>query len=240
MNTADPQGVLSEVLSAIVHRLSEEYTKIELKSDDGKKRMAEDVALMNIRLTSLSESGQSVSSLVALVGDKPTPRRAIGQAMRGMLNRVNTAGGPKSPSTDDAEQSPQADKMEKAENEHEENDESALVDEPRSFQSATEETGGPRQGEEANVGEADKSAAPDESENSRDSAEETIVEEVDPETQEEVRTEEVEHERSEEAKAGGGDPPPSSEAAPTPPEKEAAAEYDESCEGLPSVPAKEA
>ena len=34
------QGVMSEVLAAIVHRLSEEYGKIELKSDDGKKRSA--------------------------------------------------------------------------------------------------------------------------------------------------------------------------------------------------------
>lgn len=232
--------MLSEVLSAIVHRLSEEYTKIELKSDDGKKRMAEDVALMNIRLTSLSESGQSVSSLVALVRDKPTPRRAIGQAMRGMLNRVNTAGGPKSPSTDDAEPSPQADKLEKAENEHEENDELALVDEPRSFQSATEETGGPSQGKEANVGEADKSAVPGESEKSRESAEETTAEEVVPETRAEVGTEDAEHERTEEAKVGGGDSPPSSEAAPTPPEKEAGTEQGGSPEGLPTVPAKEA
>ncbi len=30
--------MLSEVLAAIVHRLSEEYTKIELKTDDAKKR----------------------------------------------------------------------------------------------------------------------------------------------------------------------------------------------------------
>jgi vacuolar protein sorting-associated protein 54 len=32
------QTVMSEVLAAIVHRLSEEYTKIELKSEDAKKR----------------------------------------------------------------------------------------------------------------------------------------------------------------------------------------------------------
>lgn len=29
---------MSEVLAAIVHRLSEEYTKIELKSEEAKKR----------------------------------------------------------------------------------------------------------------------------------------------------------------------------------------------------------
>lgn len=32
------ETVMSEVLAAIHHRLSEEYTKIELKSEDAKKR----------------------------------------------------------------------------------------------------------------------------------------------------------------------------------------------------------
>lgn len=32
------KSVMSEVLAAIVHRLSEEYSRIELKSDDAKKR----------------------------------------------------------------------------------------------------------------------------------------------------------------------------------------------------------
>lgn len=31
---------MSEVLAAIVHRLSEEYAKVDLKSDDAKKRSA--------------------------------------------------------------------------------------------------------------------------------------------------------------------------------------------------------
>lgn len=36
--TSTVESVLAEVLGAIVTRLSEEYTKIELKSDDAKKR----------------------------------------------------------------------------------------------------------------------------------------------------------------------------------------------------------
>lgn len=92
----DTQGVLSEVLAAIVHRLSEEYTKIELKSDDAKKRMTQDVALIKDRLAPLSESGSSVASLETLVRDKPTPRRPIGQTMRGMLKRVGSESIPKS------------------------------------------------------------------------------------------------------------------------------------------------
>jgi vacuolar protein sorting-associated protein 54 len=31
---------MSEVLAAIVHRLGEEYTKVELKSEEAKKRFA--------------------------------------------------------------------------------------------------------------------------------------------------------------------------------------------------------
>lgn len=91
------QSVLSEVLAAIVHRLSEEYSKIELKSDNGKKRMTQDVALISSRLAPLSESGSSVSSLETLVKEKPTPRRAIGLAMRGMINRVNSGSAPTTP-----------------------------------------------------------------------------------------------------------------------------------------------
>lgn len=89
--------MLSEVLAAIVHRLSEEYAKIELKSDEGKKRMTQDVALISSRLAPLSESGGSVASLETLVREKPTPRRAIGLAMRGMLNRVNSGSAPTTP-----------------------------------------------------------------------------------------------------------------------------------------------
>lgn len=35
---ATVETVMSEVLAAIVHRLTEEYTKSELKSEDAKKR----------------------------------------------------------------------------------------------------------------------------------------------------------------------------------------------------------
>ena len=92
--------MLSEVLAAIVHRLSEEYARVEFKSEEAKKRMLQDVALLNARLGPLSESGKSMSSLETLVKDKPTPRRAIGQAMRGMFN---SGSGPKTPVKEDAQ-----------------------------------------------------------------------------------------------------------------------------------------
>nr|XP_018264784.1 uncharacterized protein I303_02963 [Kwoniella dejecticola CBS 10117]OBR86942.1 hypothetical protein I303_02963 [Kwoniella dejecticola CBS 10117] len=80
-------SVMSEVISAIVHRLSEEYSKIEFKSEEAKKRMSQDVALLIIKLTPLSESGTEVSKLDTLVKEKPTPRKPIGQAMSGFLRR---------------------------------------------------------------------------------------------------------------------------------------------------------
>ena len=55
-----------------------------------------DVALLNARLTPLSSAGKTVNSLETLVKDKSTPRRPIGQAMKGMLKRVNSGSMPKS------------------------------------------------------------------------------------------------------------------------------------------------
>ncbi|WVQ64963.1 uncharacterized protein L199_003133 [Kwoniella botswanensis] len=89
-------AVMSEVISAIVHRLSEEYDKIEFKSEEAKKRMLQDVALISIRLTPLSESGKEVSKLENLVKEKPTPRKPIGQAMSGFLRRNGSQKGPSS------------------------------------------------------------------------------------------------------------------------------------------------
>ncbi|WWC68573.1 uncharacterized protein I206_102503 [Kwoniella pini CBS 10737] len=80
-------SVMSEVITAIVHRLSEEYSKIEFKSEEAKKRMLQDVALLIIKLTPLSESGKEVNKLETLVKEKPTPRKPIGQAMSGFLRR---------------------------------------------------------------------------------------------------------------------------------------------------------
>jgi vacuolar protein sorting-associated protein 54 len=84
------ESVMSEVLAAIVHRLSDEYAKIELKSDDAKKRMTQDVALVAARLVPLAEAGKNVASLETLVKDKPLPRKPMGQAVAGFLKRGNS------------------------------------------------------------------------------------------------------------------------------------------------------
>ncbi|KAK4689929.1 vacuolar protein sorting-associated protein 54, partial [Tremellales sp. Uapishka_1] len=84
------EDVMSQVLAAIVHRLSEEYGSVELKSDEAKKRMTEDVVLLSDRLVPLSESGKAVASLETLVKDKSTPRKPVGQAMVGLLRRAGS------------------------------------------------------------------------------------------------------------------------------------------------------
>lgn len=84
------ESVMSEVLAAIVHRLSDEYAKIELKSDDAKKRMTQDVALVAAKLVPLAEAGKNVASLETLVKDKPLPRKPMGQAVAGFLKRGNS------------------------------------------------------------------------------------------------------------------------------------------------------
>ncbi|WVQ93468.1 hypothetical protein IAU59_000542 [Kwoniella sp. CBS 9459] len=85
--------VMSEVIGAIVHRLSEEYGKVEFKSEDAKKRMLQDVALIIIKLKPLSTSDSKdtdISKLESIVKEKPTPRKAIGATMSGLLRRNNS------------------------------------------------------------------------------------------------------------------------------------------------------
>nr|XP_019050447.1 hypothetical protein I302_00879 [Kwoniella bestiolae CBS 10118]OCF29377.1 hypothetical protein I302_00879 [Kwoniella bestiolae CBS 10118] len=98
---ATVDAVMSEVISAIVHRLSEEYGKIEFKSEEAKKRILQDVALISIRLTPLSESGKEVSKLETVVKEKPTPRKPIGQAMSGFLRRNGSQKGVSSGEVDE-------------------------------------------------------------------------------------------------------------------------------------------
>lgn len=84
LSQATVEGVMSQVLAASVHRLSEEYGKVEFKSEEAKKRMAMDAAYINAKLGPLSEAGTAVASLETLVKDKATPRKVT---MRGLLRR---------------------------------------------------------------------------------------------------------------------------------------------------------
>ena len=57
--------------------------------------MSRDAELIVSRLSSLTEDSSRVQSLETLVKNKPLPRANVSQAMRGLINRVNSGGGPK-------------------------------------------------------------------------------------------------------------------------------------------------
>lgn len=76
--------VLSQVIMASVTRLSEEYSRVDLRSEEAKKRMLQDAALIVSRLGALSESN-SAASLEAVVRDKVVPRKPIAQAVQGLM-----------------------------------------------------------------------------------------------------------------------------------------------------------
>ncbi|CAK9781060.1 Vps54-domain-containing protein [Cutaneotrichosporon oleaginosum] len=92
---ATVEAVMSQVIAAYVSRLGDEYTKVELKSEDAKKRMQQDAAIIAARLAPLAESGSSAASLEALVREKSLPRRDVGAAMRGLLRK--SSNGPDGP-----------------------------------------------------------------------------------------------------------------------------------------------
>jgi vacuolar protein sorting-associated protein 54 len=52
--------------------------------------MTQDVTLISTRLSPLSEAGKAVVSLETLVKDKSTPRRPMGETMKGLLRRNAT------------------------------------------------------------------------------------------------------------------------------------------------------
>ncbi|GMK55478.1 hypothetical protein CspeluHIS016_0205340 [Cutaneotrichosporon spelunceum] len=91
------EAVMSQVIAAYVSRLGDEYIKVELKSEEAKKRMQQDAAIIAARLAPLAESGSSAASLEALVREKTLPRRDVGAAMRGLLRK--TSNGPEAPTT---------------------------------------------------------------------------------------------------------------------------------------------
>lgn len=80
-------AVMSQVLAASVHRLTEEYAKIELKSEDAKRRMLQDAILIVQRLTPLSELPETLESLETLVKEKPTPKKNVAANLGGLFKR---------------------------------------------------------------------------------------------------------------------------------------------------------
>ncbi|WVQ74727.1 hypothetical protein IAR50_004331 [Cryptococcus sp. DSM 104548] len=71
------EHVMGDVIVAIVRRLGEEFDKVELKTEEAKKRMLQDVAIVSIRLKPLSERGQEIVQLENAVRGKATPKKAV-------------------------------------------------------------------------------------------------------------------------------------------------------------------
>ncbi|KAH7889569.1 Vps54-like protein-domain-containing protein [Phlebopus sp. FC_14] len=91
--------VMSQVFAAINHRLSEEYSKIELQSQAAKDRMLADTRFLHQKLTVLKNIGAPTNMLETLVAEKSVPRnsglsnhRAVtspNERIKGLLSRMD-------------------------------------------------------------------------------------------------------------------------------------------------------
>ncbi|ODN74901.1 hypothetical protein L198_08208 [Cryptococcus wingfieldii CBS 7118] len=75
VSSSTVEHVMGDVIEAIARRLSEEFGKVELKSEEARKRMLHDVAIISIRLKPLSDRGQEIVQLENAVRSKTTPMK---------------------------------------------------------------------------------------------------------------------------------------------------------------------
>ncbi|KAI6022748.1 Vps54-like protein-domain-containing protein [Pisolithus marmoratus] len=68
--------VMSQVFAAINHRLSEEYLKVELQSQEAKDRMLADARFLHQKLSALKNVNAPTNMLETLVGEKLVPRKS--------------------------------------------------------------------------------------------------------------------------------------------------------------------
>ncbi|KAJ9125183.1 hypothetical protein QFC22_000137 [Naganishia vaughanmartiniae] len=83
--------IMGRVLEATNSRLGEEYSKVDLRSEDAKKRMMQDVSYLQERTKALTDSTAPLPTapLEELVKSKSTPRRQMSSAINGLLRRKN-------------------------------------------------------------------------------------------------------------------------------------------------------
>ncbi|KAL4067713.1 Vps54-like protein-domain-containing protein [Scleroderma citrinum] len=74
--------VMSQVFAAINHRLSEEYTNIEMQSQEAKDRMLEDARFLHQKLSVLKNVNAPTNMLETLVGEKLVPRKTALSTLR--------------------------------------------------------------------------------------------------------------------------------------------------------------
>ncbi|KAH9930608.1 Vps54-like protein-domain-containing protein [Fomitopsis serialis] len=93
--------VMTQVFAGINHRLSEEYTKIELPSQEAKERLLADARYLHQKLTGLKNVGAPTAMLEIIVQEKPvrvpTPAaheaaapQPTTQRFKGILQRTNS------------------------------------------------------------------------------------------------------------------------------------------------------
>ncbi|OBZ75271.1 Vacuolar protein sorting-associated protein 54, chloroplastic [Grifola frondosa] len=94
--------VMTQVFAAINHRLSEEYTKIELPSQDAKDRLLADARFLHEKLAALKNVAAPTAMLETVVSEKPLaivvplPAPVPHQGrLKGMLHRAGTLNGRK-------------------------------------------------------------------------------------------------------------------------------------------------
>ncbi|KAJ3891575.1 vacuolar protein sorting-associated protein 54 [Lentinula edodes] len=74
LSAAVVEDVMSQVFAAINHRLSEEYSKIELPHAEAKSRLLEDVKFLHQKLSALKTIGKPSMMLETVVREKPIPK----------------------------------------------------------------------------------------------------------------------------------------------------------------------
>lgn len=70
------EHVMSQVFAAINHRLSDEYLKVELQSQEAKDRMLADARFLHQKLSALKNVNAPTNMLETLVGEKLVPRKS--------------------------------------------------------------------------------------------------------------------------------------------------------------------
>lgn len=82
--------VMSQVLAATNHRLSEEYAKIELRDQHAKNRLLEDARYLNQHFSTLKNIRAPTAMLETVVAEKMLPRPAGAQQVPQTPLRANT------------------------------------------------------------------------------------------------------------------------------------------------------
>ncbi|KAG1903777.1 Vps54-like protein-domain-containing protein [Suillus fuscotomentosus] len=92
--------VMSQVFAAINHRLSEEYSKIDLQNQEAKDRMLADAHYLHEKFSVLKSVGAPTNVLKNVVAEKPLPRKSAfsnirataspNERIKGLLSRKNS------------------------------------------------------------------------------------------------------------------------------------------------------